>query len=605
MRGSRLSILNLLRPHWAALWIGLLAVLAEALADVLEPWPLKIVVDSLLQSRKLPDWADFLLRPLGQDKLAVLNFAVAAVAAIAVVGAVSSYVQRYLSTSISQRVMHDLRRMLYNHIQRLSLAEHERARTGDMITRVTSDIGALQDLIPSALLGIVLAACTLAGMIAVMFYVSWRLTLLALAVAPVLFLVVHYYTRRIKKAARTMRDKTSELVSLVQEVLTSIRLVKAFAREEYEQERFESHSLESVEAALQARSIKAKLQPLVQIIVACGTCLVLGYGARLVLAGELSAGVLIVFLWYLTRMYKPMRDLSKITDTVTNAMVGYERVREVLEIDSRPRDLQRAHRALKLSGAIEFDRVSFGYDGAAPVLKDVSFRIEPGRIAAIVGPSGTGKTTIISLIARFYDPCDGRVKIDGVDVRRFKVASLREQLGFVLQDTILFRTTIWQNIGYGNPSASRSEIIRAAKLANAHDFIETMPDGYDTVVAERGMTLSGGQRQRIAIARAVVRNAPILILDEPTVGLDAAAERAVLEALHLLMAGRTTVFVAHRLSTIRHADRIFVIQDCELVEQGTHEELLARGGWYARTYRLQEMGTSDEVELADPLLQPR
>jgi len=501
--------------------------------------------------------------------------------------------------------MHDLRRMLYNHIQRLSLAEHERARTGDMITRVTSDIDALQDLIPSALLGIVLAACTLAGMIAVMFYVSWRLTLLALAVAPVLFLVVHYYTRRIKKAARTMRDKTSELVSLVQEVLTSIRLVKAFAREEYEQERFESHSLESVEAALQARSIKAKLQPLVQIIVACGTCLVLGYGARLVLAGELSAGVLIVFLWYLTRMYKPMRDLSKITDTVTNAMVGYERVREVLEIDSRPRDLQRAHRAPKLSGAIEFDRVSFGYDGAAPVLKDVSFRIEPGRIAAIVGPSGTGKTTIISLIARFYDPCDGRVKIDGVDVRRFKVASLREQLGFVLQDTILFGTTIWQNIGYGNPSASRSEIIRAAKLANAHDFIETMPDGYDTVVAERGMTLSGGQRQRIAIARAVVRNAAILILDEPTVGLDAAAERAVLEALHLLMAGRTTVFVAHRLSTIRHADRIFVIQDCELVEQGTHEELLARGGWYARTYRFQEMGTSDEIQLADPLLQPR
>jgi ATP-binding cassette subfamily B protein len=584
----KLRIVDVVRSHWKALTIAFVAVLGETLTDVLEPWPIKIVVDHLLQSKKLPKWLGTIVSGLfGQNPYAVLNFAVAAVAVIAIVGAVSSYVEKYLTTSVSQWVSHDLRRTLYQHIQRLSLAEHDQARTGDLISRVTSDIDAVRDFVNSALLGIVVSLLTLFGMIGVMFYINWRFTLIALSIAPVLFLVVYYYTRRIKKASRAVRMKESELLSNVQEVLTSIRVVQAFAREDYEQKRFESESLENVEAALQARSIKAKLSPVVDVIVAVGTCLVLGYGARLALAGQLTVGVLVVFLLYLSKMYKPMRDLSKMTDTLSKALVGYERIQEVLEIDSRIRNLPGARRAPKFKGQIEFENVSFGYGDENTVLKDVSFRIEAGQVAAIVGPSGTGKTTVVSLIPRFYDPLSGQVAIDGKDVRRYTLKSVRDQISFVLQETLLFRATIWENIAYGKPDAPPKEIIRAAKLANAHEFIEKMPEGYDTMIGERGATLSGGQRQRIAIARAIIRNAPILILDEPTVGLDAASEQAVIGALDRLMKGRTSVVIAHHLSAIRHADVIFVVKDCELVEHGTHEALLANGGLYAELYKTQ------------------
>lgn len=587
---GKLRVTELIGPHWKGLTIAMVAVLGETLTDVLEPWPIKIVVDQLVHSKKLPEWlGGFVSRTFGQNQFAILNFAVAAVAAIAIVGALSAYVEKYLTTSVSQWVSHDLRRTLYYHIQRLSLAEHDEARTGDLITRVTSDIGAVQDFINSALLGILVSLLTLVGMIGVMFYINWRFTLIALSVSPVLFLVVYYYTRRIKKASRAVRKKESELLSVVQEVLTSIRVVKAFAREEYEQKRFESGSLENVEAGLRARSVKAKLAPVVEVIVAIGTCLVLWYGARLVLAGQLSAGVLIVFLLYLGKMYKPMRDLSKMTDTVSKALVGYERVQEVLEIESRVQDAPGARKAHKFKGEIEFAQVSFNYGGdkEKQVLKDISFKIEAGQVAALVGPSGTGKTTLVSLIPRFYDPVSGHVGIDGTDIRRYRLKSLRDQISFVLQDTLLFRATIWENIAYGKPSALPREIKRAAKLANAQEFIEEMPDGYDTMVGERGVTLSGGQRQRIAIARAVIRDTPILILDEPTVGLDAASEQSVIEALDKLMKGRTSVVIAHHLDTIRHADVIFVIKDCELVEHGTHDALMANGGLYAELYTTQ------------------
>jgi subfamily B ATP-binding cassette protein MsbA len=386
----------------------------------------------------------------------------------------------------------------------------------------------------------------------------------------------------------------------VQEVLTSIRLVQAFAREDYEEERFESRSLESVEMALQARAIKAKLSPFVEVIVAAGTCLVLGYGARLVLGGQLSAGVLVVFLLYLKQMYKPMRELSKMTDTISKAMVSYERIEEILEIESRVKDLPGAKPAPPFKGKIEFDHVSFTYDGQRPVLKDVSFVIEPGQVAAIVGPSGTGKTTIVSLIPRFFDPTSGQAKIDGTDVRRYKLKSLRDQISFVLQETFLFHASVLENIAYGRPTAKRSEIIEAAKMANAHEFIEKMPEGYETVIGERGVTLSGGERQRIAIARAIIRNAPILILDEPTSGLDAASEQAVMQALNRLMEGRTCVIIAHHLGTISNADVIFVIRDSELVEKGTHEELLRLGGVYAGLEHIQHsVGAERKMAHAD------
>jgi len=433
-------------------------------------------------------------------------------------------------------------------------------------------------------------------MVLVMFYLNWEFTLIALLVAPGLFLVVYHYTHRIKKASRAMRRQEGEVVSVLEEVLSSIRVVKAFAREDYEQKRFEEESRASVEKALQARNIKAKLPPIVEIIVACGTCLVLWYGARLVLTGGLTSGELLVFLLYLGKMYKPMRELSKMTDTISKASVGWERIREVLENEMQVRDLPGAKQAPQFKGKIEFDQVSFSYSEKQPVLKDLSLKIEPGQLAALVGPTGAGKTTIVSLLPRFYDLTSGEIRIDGQDIRRFKQKSLREQISFVLQESLLFRAPVWQNIAYGKPEATHEEIVRAAKLAYADEFIDKMPDGYDTMIGERGLTLSGGQRQRITIARAIIRNAPILVLDEPSAGLDAESEKLVFDALGNLMEGRTSIVIAHRLATVKRADVIFVIDDGEVVEQGTHEELLARGGLYARLYELQFRGDEKEAD---------
>jgi ATP-binding cassette, subfamily B, bacterial len=586
-RGLRLS--DLLRPYWPAIGLALVAVLGETSADLMEPWPLKIVLDYVLQSKRMPDWlASIVHRVAGTGQFAILNVAVFAVAIIALIGAVSAYSEKYLTTSVGQWVTHDLRRTLYHHIHRLSLSQHDEARTGDLISRVTSDIEAIQEFVTSAMLGIVVDVVTIAGMITVMFIINWQFTLIALSVVPPLFVVVYAYTRRIKKASREVRKKESELVSVVQEVFSSIRVVQAFAREDYEEKRFEGTSLESVEMALRARAIKARLSPIVDVIVAVGTCLVLWYGARIVLNGRMTAGSLVVFVLYLSNMYKPMRDLSKMTDTVSKASVGYERIKEVLETESRVRDLPRASRAPRFRGDIAFEDVSFSYQPDAPVLNNVSLEIKPGQTAAFVGPTGAGKSTIISLVARFYDPTSGVIKIDGQDIRSYTLRSLRQQVSFVLQDTLLFRAPIWKNIAYGKPEARRSEIVRAAELANAHEFIEKLPEGYDTVAAERGVSLSGGQRQRIAIARAILRGSPILILDEPTSNLDAASEQLVVEALERLMEGKTSIIIAHHLATIRKADVIFVVKDCTVVERGTHEQLMAADGVYAELYGASE-----------------
>jgi subfamily B ATP-binding cassette protein MsbA len=336
----------------------------------------------------------------------------------------------------------------------------------------------------------------------------------------------------------------------------------------------------------------------VEIIVAVGTCLVLWYGARLVMTGALTPGEMLVFLLYLGKMYKPMRELSKMTDTISKASVGWERIREVLETEQQIRDLPNAKRAPRFKGAIAFDHVEFSYDAEQPVLKDINLKIAPGQLAALVGPTGAGKTTIVSLLPRFYDLTAGEIRIDGTDIRKFKSRSLRQQISFVLQETLLFRTTVAQNIAYGKPDATRAEIIRAAQLANADEFIEKMPRGYDTMIGERGLTLSGGQRQRLTIARAIIRDSPILILDEPSAGLDAESEQLVFDALGNLMAGKTSIVIAHRLATVRRADVIFVIDEGQVVEQGTHEELLRNDGLYSRLYDLQFKG-EEERELVE------
>jgi len=581
-----------LRPHWLTLSFAFLAAAGETLADVLQPWPIKVVLDNVVQHKPLSGGVQGRVVSLiaGHGPQATLIAAVAAVVIIAIIGAIGSYWEKYLTTSVSQWVGHDLRRQLYQQLQRLSLAEHSEAHKGDLLSRMTSDISAIQDFINSALLGIVVNVLTLAGMIGVMLYWSWRFTLLALAVAPALFIVVYVYTPRIKKASRAVKKKEGELMSDVSEILSSIHVVQAFARENYEDRRFEWESRQQVEAGLAARSTKAKLTPIVEVIVAVGTALVLGYGATLAVSGQISPGILVAFVLYLGKMYKPMRDLSKMSDTVTKASVGYERVQEVLRFESSIRDRPGALDAPRFKGLIEFDHVSFSYTADSSALSDVSVRIEPGQVAALVGPSGAGKTTIASLVPRFYDPVSGAVRIDGVDVREYTLKSLRDQISFVLQDTLLFRATIWENIAYGRPDADPEDTVRAATLANAHDFITAMPQGYATMVGDRGMLLSGGQRQRIAIARAIVRNTPILILDEPTAALDAASEQAVIEALDRLMEGRTTIVIAHNLNAVRHADVIFVVKGSGIVEHGTHDSLLAKGGVYAELYGIQAAG---------------
>ena len=595
---TTLGIGRLLRPHWKALVVAFVAVIGETLADVLEPWPITIVVDNILEGKKLRGPLGAAVTGLfGHDPAAMLKFALGLVLLIAVVGGISAYIEKYLTTSVSQWIAHDLRLLLYQRIQRMSLAEHGKSRAGDLITRVTKDIDAVQDFIDSALLGIIVNVLTLVGMIAIMLYFNWRFTLIGLSVAPVLFVFVYFYSKKIKDASRKVKRKESELVSGVAEQLASIQVVQAFAREDLEDRRFSWESRENVRAGLEARSVKAKLSPVVDLIVAVGTCAVLAYGVKLISSGQLSTGVLILFLFYLKKTYKPIKDLSKMPSMLAKTAVSYERIREVLGIESTIRDRPDARVAPPFTGAIAFDHVTFAYDSGVHVLKDVSLRIEPGQAAAIVGPSGMGKTTIASLVARFFDPIDGSVTIDGTDVREFTLKSLRDQISFVLQESLLFRGTIWENICYGRPDADPEDTIRAAQLANAHEFIMSLPQGYGTMVGERGVTLSGGQRRRIAIARAMVRNTPILILDEPTTGLDAASEHAVVEALDRLMQGRTSLVIAHSLKTIQRADVIFVVKDAAIVQRGTHEALLAAGGVYRELYEMQtHPGRSAPIE---------
>jgi subfamily B ATP-binding cassette protein MsbA len=585
----KITITDLLRPHFKSLIFGILAVVGAGIANLLEPWPLKVVVDNVLKSQPVRNgWLNKLIIAIaGTDKLAVLELAAISFIVISCVDAICTYVQKYVTTSVGQWVMHDLRRAVYAHIQKLSLAYHDQARAGDLLSRVTSDIDAVQSFIVSGLLDALINSLMLAGMIGVMLYLNWRFTLIALSVAPVLAIIVFAYTGRIKKASREVRKKESQIVSVMQEVLSSIRVVKAFAQEDYEQHRLEERSLEGIEIALRARTLKAKLFPVVEVIIALGTALVLLVGGKMALVGFLSPGALIVFIFYIGKLYKPMQELSKMTDAYSKAAVGYERIREVLAMEGEIKDLAGAKRLIRVKGEIEFDNVTFAYDSEAPVLKDVSFKIEPGQLVALVGPSGAGKTTIISLIPRFYDAISGVVKIDGCDIRRLQQKSLRRHIAFVLQETVLFHAPIWNNIAYGKPDANRAEILHAAELANADEFIRKLPDGYNTIVGERGVTLSGGERQRIAIARAVICNTPILILDEPSSGLDAATEKLVVEALDRLMEGKTTVVIAHRLSTIRRADCIFVVKDGEIVERGRHDELLRSQGLYSELHELQ------------------
>ncbi len=429
---------------------------------------------------------------------------------------------------------------------------------------------------------------TIVGMLGIMFWLNWDFALIAVGVTPFLLLFVMRFKKAVKDATRDVRMRQSEIVAVAQQGLGSVRSVSAFDRQDLEAKRMDEASRATVVAALKARRVKSLLGPVVAIVVALCTAFVLWRGTALILTDVMTVGALTVFLAYLAKFFKPVQDLAKMTNTIAQTAVGLERINTILAADDVIPEKPDARNPPKLRGEITFEHVAFEYDRDAQVLKDVSFTVKPGQVVGVVGGTGSGKSTIVSLIPRFYDPTGGRVLIDGVDVRDFKLHPLRRQIGFVLQETVLFRGSIRDNIAYGRPGgATDAEIVAAARLANADEFIAKMPKGYDTIVGERGDTLSGGQRQRIGIARAVIRDNPILILDEPTAALDTESERLVMEGLERLMKGRTVICIAHRLSTIRDADNIIVLADGVVAEQGRHAELIARNGLYADLYHVQ------------------
>jgi ABC-type multidrug transport system fused ATPase/permease subunit len=582
---------DLLRPYSGALVIILAAMLVQTAMSLAAPWPLKVILDNVVNSHKAPEWLDRLrIIPLGGDKLELALVAGAMVVVIATLSALASYVENYYSESVSQYVAHDLRMRVYEHLQRLSLGYYDTHQVGAILSTITSDVKTIQNFASSGTLGILVDLLTIVGMLFIMFWLNWDFALIAIAATPFLLFFVARFNRAVKKATHDVRKHQAQIVSVVQEGLESVRVVKAYGRQDLEEENLSSVSHATVESALKARKIKAVLSPVVSIVAGICTGIVLWRGTALVLSGAMTIGALTVFLTYLSKFFKPVQDLAKMGSTIAQTAVGIERVQTILNTDTVIVERPDAREPSTLKGAIEFEHIAFAYDPKAPVLKDVHAKIAAGQFVGIVGPTGGGKSTIVSMIPRFYDPSAGRVLIDGVDLRDLTIQGLRGQIGFVLQDTVLFRGTVRDNIAYGRPTATEAEIVEAAKLANADEFIAKMPDGYNTMVGERGLTLSGGQRQRIGIARAIIRNAPILIMDEPTAALDTESEKLVMEALERLMKGRTVLTIAHRLSTIRDAHKIIVLKDGVVAEEGTHDELVAKNGVYAELHRIQAGG---------------
>lgn len=582
-------IWSLLKPYRSSLVIILAAMLLQTAMSVAAPWPLKVILDNVVGERKLPPWLDDFLRRFmaSGGKMQIAAAAAIATILIALLGAAASYLANYYTTSVGQWVANDLRLRTYHHLQQLSLNYYNTHEMGTLLSTITADVQTIQNFASSSTLGILVDMFTIVAMLVIMFWLNWDFTMIAVGVTPFMLLMVSRFKKAVKKATREVRKQQSNVVAVVQQGLESMRVVKAFGRQDLEQDELSDVSKATVEAALKARRVKALLSPIVTVTVSLCTAFVLWRSSSLILKGTMTTGALTVFLSYLSKFFKPVQDLATMTNTIAQTAVGVERVRAILEANDVIEERGDAREPQPLKGEIKFENVAFAYNKDAPVLTDVNFQIQAGQMVGVVGPTGGGKSTIVSLIPRFYDPSAGKVSIDGVDIRDYKLHGLRNQIAYVLQETVLFRGTVAENIAYGRGSATRDEIVKAAKLANADEFIAKMPQGYDTMVGDRGDTLSGGQRQRIGIARALIRNNPILILDEPTAALDTESEQLVMEALERLMKGRTVITIAHRLSTIRNSDKIVVLKGGVVAEEGTHDELMAKSGVYAELYHIQ------------------
>jgi len=574
-----LRALQFAKPYWKlAIYAGICTAMASA-GMIYLPWVIKDIVDQVLQQK---------------DAFKLTMIALSIVIVFLIRG-VFLYGQQYLMSYIGQRVVIDIRKAVFEKIQRLSLSFYDKNKTGTIMSYVTNDVAALQTAMVDNVVQFITEFTILVASIVAMLYLDWQLFAFTACVFPPVIGFIDWFGKKIRKSGHWIQAATAELTSVLQESVTSARVVKSFVREKYEIGRFEQQNMDNFRANMKNAQQMAILTPVIELVAACGVAVVLWYGGHNVIDGRISAGSLVAFLTYAVNSTNPIKRLSKIIGNIQKALAAAQRVFDVLDM---PEEVVNSPKALVLphvKGNVEFKNVSFGYKADELVLKNFSFKAKPGQVIAFVGPSGAGKSTVASLLPRFYDVTSGSVTIDGQDVRDVTMESLREQVGIVPQETVLFNGSVYDNILYGRLDATKEEIIEAAKAANAHNFILELPEGYDTKLGDRGLNISGGQRQRLAIARAILKNPEILILDEATSALDTESERVVQEALDRLMVGRTSFVIAHRLSTIKNADKILVLDKGELVEEGSHEELLAANGLYAHLYEIQYSKNKDKA----------
>ena len=604
MADRRRTLKAIVREHLievrGSLTLSVFCMTGFTLTELAAPWPLKIIFDHLLLDKSVPASLDWLAPVLSRGKPTAIVAVALAIVVIALFRGVFAYFQSFITSRIGHELVYRLRRELFAHLQQLSLSFHARARTGELLTKVVSDTSALKDIFAESALTFAAHSLTVIGMFVIMFWLDWRMALIVLATFPVLTYALFGVYRRIKASARKQREREGAVASRIHEVLSSLQIVRAFAREKLEQERFERDSTYTLEEGIRTARMEAAATRSVEIISAAGLCAVVLFGSLQVIKGRILPGEVLIFTAYLTSMYKPLRTLARISSQYSKAMASAERIAQILRIEPEPIDDKQGLKVARLDGEIVFRHVSFDYGDGIEVLKNVSFRIAPGERVALVGASGAGKSTIANLLLRFYQPQSGSILIDGREIEQYQRESLRRRIGVVLQESILLGASIRENIVYGKTDATDEEVEAAAREAYAHEFITKLPEGYETIIGERGSTLSGGQRQRICLARAIIKRPSLLILDEPTSAIDAESTQLIQQALHKMQQGKTMIVISHQFAGIEEFDRIVVLKAGEVVEQGTHEQLLERKGYYHDLFLLQRPQADVDATLFGP-----